>query len=202
MLVASLAFDEPGFRSLLDKLCDRWSENIEPGLLFAVDESILGSNSEYAHKEGMLKYMKGKPHPKGYFFVGGLQCFTYTQLSYIIDLEWKWSHSSPNMYDALMLVVGRAERKLSQQLVVLADSGYPSSKLLNRPGNVIKSTFIASASVSNVSGDLRTIPVLIGPTAKSGVSYVFHHPKRRLIAYIGKKTRIHSMPHHRCHILR
>ena len=188
-LTASLTLDEDEFRSLFAKLSQRWAENIEPGCIFAVDETILGSHSKKARDQGNLKFIQGKPHPKGYFFVGGLQCFAYSKLSYLIDCEWKWSFSSPDMGEALLLVVQRAEQTLQRPLVVLADPGYPSAKLLDGPHAQITSKFIASASISEVSGDLRSLPTIIGPHAKPDTPYVYTHKARQLIAYVEKKPK-------------
>jgi len=93
------------------------------------------------------------------------------------------------MGDSLLHLVARAEKTLDRPLIVLADSGYPASKLLSKPHSFIDSTFIASTSISLVSGDLRMLPVGLGPHAKPGVSYVFHHPERSLVAYVEKKPK-------------
>lgn len=187
-LFGALCLDEPKFRDLFANLSTRFAENIQSGSLFVVDESILGSNSKQAFRDGQLKYIKGKPHPKGYFFVGGLQCFSFTKLSYIIDCEWKWSFNAPGMGDALLLIVQRAEKLLGRPLIVLADSGYPASRLLNDP-HPFQSTFVAFTSTAKVAGELRMLPEALGSVAKAGVPYLFHHPQHQLIAYLEKKPK-------------
>ena len=89
------------------------------------------------------------------------------------------------MGDALLLVVQRAEKALERPLV-LADSGFPSSKLLDGPHASIKSKFIASTGISEVSGDLKSLPTIIGPLAKPDTSYVYTHKARQLIAHVEK----------------
>jgi hypothetical protein len=49
---------------------------VKPGIVLAIDETILGSNSKSAKRNGMIR----KPHPKGYFINMGLQKLLRTSL--------------------------------------------------------------------------------------------------------------------------
>lgn len=138
-----------------------------------MDESILESDSKEAHNSGMIKYIAGKPHPKGYFFVGALQCFKYTRLGFLIDLNWKWSHDGPGMGEALMICVQGAEELLRTKFVVISDSGYPASRLLIERQPQLTSSFICFVSTSMVSGSLRHLPEVIEIAGENSVPYVF-----------------------------
>jgi hypothetical protein len=122
MLQAAFSIEDSGWASVVSHLRSQWCENINPGMLLVVDESILASESKQAYYEGKLKYIEGKPHPKGYFFNGALQRFRYSQCVFMIDLEYKLGFNSNSMGDALLVIVERSEKQFSKSFVVLADS--------------------------------------------------------------------------------
>ena len=144
-----------------ERTADRWCDNVTPGKLLVVDETILLDVSRRAILKNMIRYIPGKPVPKGLFINGALQRFHKSQAVYALDLEYKWCADSVGMGDALLALVVRCERRTTATFVVLADSGYPSSRILLEPHPEIQSTFICSVSVANVSGSLRFMPQAI-----------------------------------------
>lgn len=130
---------------------------VKPGTILVIDETILGSNSKAAKREGMIRYVPGKPHPKGYFINMGLQKLCHSSIPIVWDVECKWSYSSLSMKHALLAIVHRLEDQLASSFVVLADSGYPASSIIGHPRKDLKSKFICSLSTAKVSGSLRYI---------------------------------------------
>lgn len=164
----------------------RFVKLIIPGCVLVIDESILETASLKAALEGMLRYIKSKPRPKGLFFNGALQRFLYSGSVYILDLEIKWDFNSLSMADALLEIVRRLEEACARTFVVLADSGFPASKLLLRPTTTIKSKFICSVSASHVSGSLHTLAVAASSTLAFGQETTLYNPHLQLMAYAHK----------------
>lgn len=183
-LLAALKLDKQNLQSILTQLTERWQSYILPGKFLVVDETILGSESLQAAKEGMLRYIEGKPHPKGYFFNAALQRFRHSRCVYILDLEIKLDFDSLGMGDALLSLIQRCEERSGKHFVVFADSGYPASRLLIDPTNSIKSKFVASVSVAKVSGQLRMLPEAFQTIGKLNQEFVLYNERLRLHAFI------------------
>ena len=186
MLQAAFAFQDDEWPSVISHLTCQWCEIINPGTLIVVDETILASESKQAYHEGKLKFIEGKPHPKGYFFNGALQRFRYSACVFILDVEYKLGFNSNSMGEALETLIERCEKRFSAKFLVLADSGYPASSFLLSPQITIKSNFIASVSVAKVSGKLRKIPEAFGLCGRVGARWILSNPQLGLFAYVAK----------------
>jgi hypothetical protein len=133
----------------------RLSNLIHTGSVLAIDETILASNSKEAKRCGMMRWLPGKPHPKGYFINMGVQKLRLSKLPLILDAECKFNFQSLSMEHALLAIVSRLEGQFGRSFLVLADSGFPASKLIGRPIKGLGSKFICSVSTSYLSGSLR-----------------------------------------------
>lgn len=186
VLQAAFSIEDAEWPSVVSHLRSQWCENINPGVLMVVDETILGSESKQAYHEGKLKYIEGKPHPKGYFFNGALQRFRYSQCVFLLDLVYKLGFNSSSMGDALLELVERCENQFSKTFVVFADSGYPAGRFLLDPQPAVSSKFIASVSVAKVSGALRKLPEAFEMNGSLGKFWVLTNRKLGLVAFLTK----------------
>jgi hypothetical protein len=184
VLDASFALNEHQFCSVLRDLRMQWSSLISTGYLLLIDETILSSDSKKAANKGRIRFIEGKPHPKGYFYNASVQKLLLSKSIFVLDLEVKWGFDSPNMGDAAIAIVRRCEQQYSHPFDVLLDSGYPASKFLLRPLAGITSKFVCSVSTAKVSGALRHLPMCIGPISHLDQHMVFRNKKRQLTAYM------------------
>lgn len=67
VLQAAFSIEDSAWPSVISHLHSQWCENIHPGELLVVDESILASESKQAYYDGKLKYIEGKPPPQRVF---------------------------------------------------------------------------------------------------------------------------------------
>jgi hypothetical protein len=79
-LLAAFCLDDPTSGAAFLHHRMQLQKLVKPGTVLAIDETILGSNSKSAKRNGMIRYIPGKPHPKGYFINMGLQKLLRTSL--------------------------------------------------------------------------------------------------------------------------
>ena len=182
LLAAFQLEEEPLTGAFLDHR-QRLANLVKPGNLLVIDESILASNSKLAKREGKMRYIPGKPHPKGLFANMGLQKLLYCRYPLVFDVECKWSNLSLSMCDALLAIVARLENQFGAGFLVIADSGYPASIILEGDRMRMKSRFICSVSTAKVSGGLRRLAVAANECLPVNRKTVLFHQDRGLVAY-------------------
>ena len=186
-LKRALVLDEEAFYEQIAHFRTSCADVIIPGKLLPIDESIFNSHSKAASRLGMLRFIENKPHPKGYFFHGALQKFVKSKTIFVLDLEMKWHHESPSMKECLLNIVSRCEKVYNNHFIVLTDSGYPASRIIEDFPSCVKSKFIASVSISHLSGSLRCLAEAGIATLKQGHPILLRRKNDGLLAFLCKK---------------
>lgn len=186
-LKRALVLDEEAFYEQVAHFRSSCADVIIPGKLLPIDESILNSHSKAASRLGMLKFIEGKPHPKGFFFHGALQKFVKSKTIFVLDLEMKWHHESPSMKECLLSIVSRCEKVYNNKFIVLADSGYPATRIIEDSHSGLQSKFIASVSTAHLSGSLRFLAEAGIATLKPAHPILLRRKNDGLLAFLCKK---------------
>jgi hypothetical protein len=179
--------DETAFNRQVANFRSACADVIVPGKLLVIDESILNSHSKAASRLGMLKFVVGKPRPKGYFFHAALQKLVKSKTVFVLDLEIKWHHESPSMKDSMLMLACRCEIDFRTAFIILSDSGYPTTRLIEDQHCYLKSKFIASASISNLSGSLCCLVEVGIATLPKSHPVLLRRKSDGLLAFICKK---------------
>jgi hypothetical protein len=120
---SNLGDDELGAAFLHHR--SRLSNLIMVGNLLVIDETILASNSRQAKRDGMLVFVPGKPHLKGFFVHMAVQKLLYSSLPLVLDVECKWSYESLNKNRALLAMTGRLEDQFKMPFIVWQTQDFP-----------------------------------------------------------------------------
>lgn len=166
----------------------RLASFVKPGNLLVIDESILACNSRLAKREGKMRYIPGKPHPKGLFVNMGIQKLLYCRFPVVYDAECKWSYESLSMCNALLAIVARLEKQFGMGFLVLADSGYPASVIIDGERKRMESKFICSVSTAKVSGGLRHLADAACQCLPVGRKTLLFNQDKGMIAFAHRQT--------------
>lgn len=180
--------DEPTLRRAAQASFDSLANAINIGNLVVVDETISHSNSKDASRRGMLRYIPGKPHPKGYFCNMILTKLLRTKLPLILDVEFKWSRQSLSMGDAALELTRRIELRYGRGFCLIVDSGYPAASMIGYMFKDHLSTMIVSCSISKVSGVYRHLVETATTIFKIGEKTLLWREKDHLVVWVHKKA--------------
>ena len=183
-LRAAISMDESTFRGCVDDLRLVLHDMIVPGKILAIDETIISSESTSAGHHGFLKYIPGKPWPKGYFCHMGCVKLLLSQSVLVLDVEFKFGFNSLSMTGAAQELVHRLESTFGEGFIALCDSGYAAGTLLATPPPGSKTRYICSVSTAKVSGPFRVIAEKANALLPIGLRVVWYNTKLNLMAVI------------------
>jgi hypothetical protein len=186
---AGFDLKEPTLRKALAASFDSLITLINVGYLLVVDETISATTSRKASEDGMVRFIPGKPHPKGYFCNMILSKLLKTKLPLVLDVEFKWSFESLSMSTAALALTKRTEERFGRDFGLILDSGYPAGTLLGHPHEDIKSKQIVSCSISKVSGEFRHLVEAASVCFVVGEKTLLWRPADHIVAFIHKKRK-------------
>ena len=167
-MVQAFQFPVNFITKLFETMTEKIHSLISISRLICIDESIIACYSKSATRRGMIRFIPGKPNPKGYFFNAALTRLSLTRKPLLLNVYIKQEFSSLGMGDAARELVLHLERVFHREFLVLLDSGYPAFSMIKQSNYSGNSKFICSCSSAKISSSFSALSTL--GSANSGGS--------------------------------